>query len=193
MKYNIFIFAYDPEALLAQTTADCLKSVIECSKGEDYEIRIITEKGIVQAINRAWREATGEYIVMLNNDLIIRDPHWLQKLTNPGAITGWQISTNHFTKLTEPHGACYAMQKLVQEKIGEVDELFANGYGFDDVDYFLRARDLGIPFIDGAVKLDHQGNVTWQKYRPEWKEGGMAENAEKFWKKWAKRTDLVNP
>lgn len=189
VKYSIVFLNYDPENR-KDFVPLCLKSVIESSVGYAYElIRIRDVEGYVRAVNAGLRQAKGEFIFIVNDDVVIDDPKWLEKMAMPGIITSWRVNKFHITGEMILDGACYCIPREVYEKLGDFDERYAEGYGCDEVDYWFRAKEKDIPMIGVSVNLKHLENKTYQTYFSEKKNWMTERNEELFRAKWKNRID----
>lgn len=164
MKYSIILPFFDPDFRKSLMFTNLLKSVVENSKGRDYELVIVKNgPSYVESHNIGLQNAKGDYLVVLNDDVVVEDPEWLQKLTTDG-IASWKVGEFHLAPIQLPQAACFAMSRSVFEKLGLMDDDFKHGKNYEDTDYFMRARDLKIPFYDAQVKLTHVGGQTLATY-----------------------------
>jgi len=185
MFVSIVITYYDPQQRKVDMLCDLVRSIGENSFGKNYKLEIVLNgKSYVDSINEGLRRSTGDYIIILNDDVLIEDPEWIDKLCKPDCISAWQLGEFHLTKDKVPDAACFAMSKEVQKRIGFMDERFRDGINFEDTDYFFRAKELGIPFLDAGVKLKHYGNITLDKYFLDEKWGKTYRNESIFYQKW---------
>lgn len=154
--------------------SDCLHA-LALNSPKDIEVIVKAGGTFAENCNAGASEATGDTIVVLNDDTVVQ-PGWLQPLVAPipddAGITGAQlfypdgtiqhagiyfdapndILTAHNITWEEPSGprdavtgACLAIHRPLFEHLGGFDEGFRNGY--EDVDLCLRARDLGVPIL----------------------------------------------
>lgn len=163
MKYSILLRHFDPDHKLCEMAKECMHSIISNSTGEDYEIIVLDRPGIAGDFNRGFAQARGEYIVVVANDCIIQDPDWLKKFPIPGTITGWRESSGEFNKDIVDFSAAFCIPREVWARIGDFDTGF-EGYGYEDDDFFYRAKQLGIPFQVVPVKLVHNESATFKAY-----------------------------
>ncbi len=141
----------------------------------DRYIHFKKNKGYGPAVNKGVQEATGEFVVVANNDLFfVHD--WLsmaltlfQQDATIGAISAHQtlkpvdfIVTN--TKVVVPgemFGALWAMRKQVYLKLKGLDESFLWGM-WEDRDLWFRLKQNNYTLVKAGVVM-HVGNATWGK------------------------------
>lgn len=165
MKYSIIVPYYDPQYVKTHLITECLKSIVENSKGQDYELVIVKDgPSYVESHNIGLSNAKGDYLVVVNDDIIIEDPEWLQKLTQDDGISAWKIGEFHLAPIPMPQASCFCFSRPTFLRLGLMDEAYKHGKNYEDTDYFLRARDLKMPFYDAQIKLSHVGNQTLGTY-----------------------------
>lgn len=186
MKYSIILPYYDPEYKKTHLVTECIQSIVENSKGKDYELIIVKDgPSYVQSHNIGLSNAHGDYLVIVNDDIVILDPEWLDKLTIDNGIASWQVGMGHDILEELPNAACWLMSRPTFEKLGLMDERYKDGHNYEDTDYFLKAYKLEIPFYDAKVTLRHYGNQTFSKYIPqEVNQASHDRNREIFRTKW---------
>jgi len=132
--------------------------------------------GFAQSINRGIDKATSDYILLLNNDVIIQDSKWLfnmvtNMINNNLDITspefGWLDKDWHYIPKAERHkhdeskvfkypvGWCLLVKREVFEK-QKMPECFFKGY-FEDVFWWWKIREhfkAGITQV-GIKHLEH--------------------------------------
>lgn len=187
-------------------TCKCIDSVIENSK--DYriiatadgskisEIQTITEAlksaerfshvinltniGFPGNTNRALKITDAEYIVIINNDVTVRDA-WLEKLETeflrygedcflgPSGAAVSQIGGNtrsdRFPEVDYLGWSTIFSTKRCFDRVGLLDEHFDIGY-YEDVDFGLRAKKLGIKSFIFSPPLKHEGGFSMNKIEP---------------------------
>ena len=138
--------------------------------------------GFAGACNQGIRAAGGDWVVILNNDVIVA-PGWLEGLLEAAQYWGLQIVTPairegkhdydiavYSRELTgrmqrvirrgRANGICFMAHKRVFEAIGLFDEQFRIGQ-YEDKDFFLRASKAGFKLgTVGCSFLHHFGSVT---------------------------------
>jgi beta-1,4-mannosyl-glycoprotein beta-1,4-N-acetylglucosaminyltransferase len=143
--------------------------------------------GYTKATNEGMKVATGEYIVLLNNDTVILDQGrknvWIDMLMSPFlndprvGLTGPMVVRNSETYRDFVIFFCAMFKKEVMDKIGYLDEIFNPGFG-EDVDYAIRIKQAGykivqVPsksekyaepnFMIGEFPIFHKGEVTFSE------------------------------
>lgn len=135
--------------------------------------------GYPKAVNLGMSAATGEYVILLNNDTVLYNNTWLDQLLEPfnnhskAGITG-------LIKRYQGHKPwvlffCAAIKREVINKIGLLDETFTPGCG-EDIDYCIRAYSAGYSIhqvpevrldgvegtnkVAGPFPIFHEGGVT---------------------------------
>jgi GT2 family glycosyltransferase len=133
--------------------------------------------GFAKTVNKGIEAATGNIIILLNNDIRIDNPAWLKIITENmeenalylTAPAGGRMTPNfdyipgEATKAGEKFsylvGWCLAIRKEVFDKIGLVPTNFQKGF-FEDTLFGLRARKAGfkmdITEDTGVRHLYHQ-------------------------------------
>jgi N-acetylglucosaminyl-diphospho-decaprenol L-rhamnosyltransferase len=174
-------------------------------------IRLIRNQqnlGCAAGWNQGVAASTGEWIVVLNNDVLLTDG-WLQGMLDaaerlrldvvtPGIREGeadydldaWArefISRMRgVQRLGVADGICFMVRRRVFDAVGTFDEHFRIGQ-FEDIDFFRRARLAGFRLgIVGGSFIHHFGSVTQKAIRkaPSGGNGYMAENRAYYRKKW---------
>ncbi len=173
-------------------------------------VKVITNienLGFAGACNQGIRSVSGEWIVVMNNDVILsRD--WLSELLEAAekfeldmvtpAIREGELNydiniyaaelTSRMRHLVRPgqvNGICFMAKRLVFDTIGVFDENFRIGQ-YEDKDLFLRARKAGFRLgTVGASFIHHFGSITQKsvKGRKEASEYALLNKAY-FNKKW---------
>lgn len=198
---SVIIPAYNNSALTLNCLGDVIKTcgveyevllVDDCSTEPVYRVipklfrdvkvlRNDTNVGFIKSVNAGLRQAKGDYLLLLNNDLRISDPGWLIRLLGGTTTRGLDLSsvaggvldadlnyvpgetkteTGEFSYLV---GWCLLFSRQVYETLGPLDEIFGVGL-FDDADYSFRARAAGfkLGIIEG-VGLTHLYHQTFLK------------------------------
>lgn len=202
MKFSIIIPTLNRWDLLYK----CLKSIKENTDLTDGEVIVVSngckdhtpfhfEKefkdihfhlvhwphplGYPKAVNMGMSAATGDYVILLNNDTVLFDKSWLDQLLEPfnnhpkagvtGLIKRYQGGKPWILFF------CAAIKRGVINKIGLLDETFTPGCG-EDIDFCIRAYNAGysihqVPEIKldgingtnkvaGPFPIYHEGGVT---------------------------------
>lgn len=217
MKVSIIIPCYWANEELYQMTIKCLNSLNDTTDTEPSEVLIINDGsplnphlidetnfvqqfkqidrkkngGYVVAVNTGLYHATGDVIIVANNDLVFIDPNWLKELLRPlregydissirvSDADGWTVEDRY--EENAKFGSIFAMKRGVYEKLGGFDEYF-KGY-FTDLDYRRKALNAGFRIVKNHAGLvEHIGKATYKQVDPEDRE--YWEMKERFMEKW---------
>jgi GT2 family glycosyltransferase len=170
-------------------------------------IRNAENLGCALAWNQGVRASQGEWIVILNNDVIVA-PAWLAGLiafseqeridiASPAIREGmlnydigpyardFVSRMGGVARMGVADGICFMVRRRVFESVGAFDENFRIGQ-FEDADFFRRAAAAGFRLgTTGRSFIHHFGSVTQDALRG--KSPGRpyeAENREYFRRKW---------
>lgn len=163
--------------------------------------------GCAPAWNQGVRESTTEWVVLLNNDVIV-SPGWLEGLLSFAREHGVDVVTpairegeynydiveyskrfvetmGEVSRMGTADGICFMVNRRVFQAVGEFDENFRIGQ-FEDTDFFRRAALGGFRLgITGRSFLHHFGSVTQKAICKENKIGPYeAQNRIYYRKKW---------
>lgn len=138
--------------------------------------------GYTKAVNEGLRVVNGEYIVLLNDDTVIKGSQWLDLLEKPFkdpqvGITGPMKFTWMCGEIERTAMAfwCVMIRQTLIQEIGLLDEVFNPGMG-EDGDYCIRAELVGYKLVqvpeDGSKEFGegtdnlsfpiyHKGNGTF--------------------------------
>ena len=138
--------------------------------------------GYPKAVNMGMSAATGDIVILLNNDTAMLGNYWYEMLTSPFAsdpkagITG--VIKRYQGGKPWVLFFCAAIKREVINKIGLLDETFTPGCG-EDIDYCIRAYNAGFNIIQtpdeilksitgtnkmtGGFPIYHDGGVTVNK------------------------------
>jgi len=151
---------------------------VDFIKNQYFDAKVIrnTENvGIPKARNQGIVAARSDFIVLMDNDVIVRDG-WMEELldymnkdNDIVGIEAWQINkdfeachkcSNHSERFDYLGGACCIYRKAVFERIGLLDEGFSPAY-YEDVDICIRARKAGFKLTWlPTVKIKHREHAT---------------------------------
>lgn len=146
-----------------------------------------TNRGCAAAWNQGVRNASREWVVVLNNDVVV-SKNWLEGLVRFAEENGVDIATpairegplnyalseyaHEFVskmqavkRLGVANGICFMVRRGVFDKAGLFDEKFRIGQ-FEDADFFLRAKLAGFKLgTTGRAFIHHFGSVTQNAIR----------------------------
>lgn len=205
MKFSIVIPTYNRWDLLSR----CLRSIKDNTDLTDGEVIVVSNGctdhtpfyfdenfkdknfhlvhwpkplGYPKAVNMGMSAATGDIVILLNNDIAILGNSWYSILTEPfttdpsagvtGVIKRYQGGKPWILFF------CAAIKRDVINKIGLLDETFTPGCG-EDIDYCMRAFNAGYSIVQtpdenlsnitgtnkmtGTFPIFHEGGVTVNK------------------------------
>ena len=187
MKYSIVIPTYNN---CEKYLKPCIDSIIKHTDLEDVELIISangctdnTDKylnylasavphfdviwdpapaGFAVATNRGIKKAKGEKIVLLNNDTLILDNNWLERLDTGDISAVW----TQYSPITQRRFAvffCVMIDAKVFQAIGYLNEDFSTG-GCEDIEFCYRAEEAGFRinarFDDGSFPIYHKAEGT---------------------------------
>ncbi len=227
-KVSVVILSYNSPKLMKTT----LDSVISQSNYPNLEIIVVdnnsnqetinllekysniklilnkTNYGFAKGNNIGMKASTGEYIILLNNDVIVT-PGWISRLLfycqkdNVGLVgpvtnnigneakinydlnNYRNYTVNHWGKTLEVNNIaafCVMMSRQVYKRVGELDERFGRGM-FEDDDYCYRIKKLGLKIlIADDIFIYHYGGASFNPL-PEYQKL-FIENKSKFEEKW---------
>lgn len=112
--------------------------------------------GIGKALNRGLSLAKGDFLCVLNNDIILHDS-LADFCDNEGVVTGKVANQSD-----DKPRSFYVMPRWVYETIGGYDEQFEVGY-WEDNDLIKRWENAAIPIKILDKHIDHVGGGTIDK------------------------------
>lgn len=139
--------------------------------------------GYTKSTNLGIKEASGEFVILLNNDTEILPSvfnYWIEKLNEPFvnnekmALTGTLKLFDHDIQQDFIVFCCAMIRRKVFDQIGILDEIFSPGYG-EDIDFSMRVLKHGLQWecVDittpsdetgmhiGTFPIWHKGNKTF--------------------------------
>ena len=172
------------EAIMKNTSPEDLEIIIVangCTDGTEeyirnlqtlFNIKLLSFKdalGYAKANNEGIKIATGEYIVLLNNDaFLIEQPKntWLNMLKKPFLFNEKVGITAPLIGHSDPANRdfavffCVMIKREVFDKIGLLDEVFGVGGG-EDTDFCIKAVDIGYTMVQvPEVQTFHNGTMV---------------------------------
>lgn len=157
-----------------------LQRLTDSLKGYDeIVISANIKEGYAIPINRGLRIAHGDYLVVMNDDLILRQGD-IRDLCDPNFVTSPIVSGQK----QDFWGCCFCLPRWVYEKVGGLWEGYKISY-FDDNEYINILRKNNIPMK--SVETVHFENVdgggrTLHTF-PDHKDF-FEENRQKFVERW---------
>lgn len=166
----------------------------------DAQVILIGNDSYAVNVNNGLEAATGDYLVICNNDCEFVQLDWLEHLLKP-LKEGYDISKEGYDissivtsdqgwetrdEITEDDrfGSLWAMKRIVYETLGGLDERFGLG-NFEDADYYLRAKEAGFRIgKNWAGIVEHKGRATFDVVDP--KHEIFETNKAKFIAKWGR-------
>jgi GT2 family glycosyltransferase len=170
-------------------------------------VRNDTNRGCAPAWNQGAQLAQREWIVILNNDVLLA-PGWLDALVqfaeekpvdiaSPAIREGLlnypfeDYARQFMTRMRDVHragvanGVCFMVRRRVFESVGNFDEEFRIGQ-FEDTDFFWRAQRAGFRLgTTGRAFLHHFGSATQSELRQSnAADSYEAQNRSHFRRKW---------
>lgn len=208
-KVSIIIPCYFADERFVEMTGNCLDTLSGVDEviivddgspvtpvyGEEYiYVSRLENGGYAAAVNTGLKEATGEVIVVCNNDIEFIQPDWLKHLLKPlkegydiasirtTDADGWE--TDDYISEDDKFGSIWAMKREVYETIGGLDETFGKGY-FEDLDYHHRAKREGFRVAKNHAGLvEHKGKATFKEVDPD--DTSFLTARDRFIAKWGK-------
>ena len=162
--------------------------------------------GFIKSTNHGieYVRKNADYVLFLNNDIVIQDPKWLINMVNSfddstgavGPISNYvmgvqserynsQLPLIHYAKFLI--GFCYLIRKDVLDKVGVLDERFGIGMN-EDLDLSIRIRKAGYKLkINRGVFVHHLGSKSLSLVLKDFKETEDLTRAMLI-EKWGKET-----
>lgn len=126
--------------------------------------------GAPEAYNEGIKRCDGEFILLLNDDVVMLSDEWLELLTKPlespdVGLTG----PLKFTIIDSTKEAfafwCVMIKRKVFEKIGYLDNIFYP-FGFEDVDFCIRASRAGYKLVQVPENVSNKFLEEGPKGKP---------------------------
>jgi len=121
--------------------------------------------GYARAVNIGWSMADGDYIVTLNNDLMM-PAGWLEQMLKdyqPGTLAPQDVNAPGI--IEDSHWfSLVLMDRETFTKIGYLNEII--NYRFHDQEYSIRVKKAGLKVNrTGNVVVDHINSLTYRKMK----------------------------
>ena len=185
--------------IVANGCIDNTKEYVE-SLGDPFKLVWSEEAiGYTKATNLGIKEATGEYVVLLNNDTELlpqAQNTWLnmmsEKFADPtvgivGPLELFDTYSNHHVLIF----FCVMVRKTVFDKIGLLDEIYSPGGG-EDIDFTIRVKQAGYKSVAIASSFSKDASTNVGNV-PIWhKDNQTFKDIPEYTKVIVKRNGLVN-
>lgn len=133
------------------------------------------EKSLAQKINIGLELASGDYLIVSNDDVVSSRGH-LADLCEYGKVLSPMVNEGVFKKF---HAHLFCLPKEIYREVGGYDESF-DGVYYIDSDYWIRLKDAGYtPEICEKVSVDHRHPASTISTLPE-RERSMSRGREWF-------------
>ena len=145
------------------------------------------------------KEATGEYLLLLNNDTEVITPRWLEEMimyaqqervgcVGPGYM-GRLVYAQDVYAVT---AACLMVRKSVYDEVNGLDESFA--VAFNDVDFCVRVREAGYTNVfTPFAQLYHYESKSRGLDESPAKRKRFESEVKRFQQRWAKQLAAGDP
>ena len=149
---------------------DCTKETLEYVGALGHPFKMIWSHkplGFSGANNAGIKQAKGDVIVLLNDDIVLLPgqpkDHWLHLLIEP-FLADSSVGMTGAVKFTfDCRGIdreaiafwCVMIKREVITRVGLLDEIF-HPYGCEDIDYSIRASNLGYRLVQVPVDNPHR-------------------------------------
>lgn len=158
-----------------------LKRLVDSLEGYD-ELLVMGNwrEGYAKPINRGLNLATGDFLIVMNDDLVMDKGGSLRDICKPGVVTSPTVDGHE-----QPFWGCvFCIPREVYEKVGGLDERYRISY-FDDDDYIntLRKHRIEMESVPLVNFWNPSGGGTTLHEFPDHNEF-FAENKQKFIEKW---------
>ena len=180
MKISLIIPYYEVD----DTKKAILKRCLDSMKDQYDEVILVVQPkgagiGFSKAVNKGYELATGDYLIMCSDDVILKKGT-LKQLCDPESVVSAHIEEQ---VVQDFWGTLWCTPRWVYEKVGGLFEGYRISY-FDDDDYINTLKQAGIPMHSvPTVNVQHpEGGRTLHTF-PDHDEF-FAGNQELFKKRW---------
>lgn len=157
----------------------CVKSLPHV---DEFVVVVNDGIGFAKAVNRGMRLAKGDYIAVLNNDIVWESGD-IRDLCIPGVVTSPVVNGRN-----QPFWGCFfVVPRTVYETVGGLDERYGMAY-YEDDDYIMGLKTSGISMrgVD-ACRVWTEGGQTFRHLDPKEKSELFIRNRDIFNSKWSTR------
>jgi GT2 family glycosyltransferase len=195
--------------IIDNASSDDTKKFLEDFAKSRANVRLIRNRdnlGWVKAVNQGLRLSQAPYVVIMNNDTVVKTEGWLTKmitvadsekeigLVNPcfDAKGAAASPERPYIELDFCRGYCILIKRPVIDKIGYLDEAYGMGY-YDDDDYSVRATRAGFKCVRAnGVVVEHLRDSTFSRLFGDNKRAELHEkNKRLFYSKWGRRLNFA--
>jgi beta-1,4-mannosyl-glycoprotein beta-1,4-N-acetylglucosaminyltransferase len=128
--------------------------------------------GFPKAINMGIKRSTGDYVVLLNDDVVFipqSKNEWLDIMSAPFTtpenvgVTGLKLLGSSFSKQEYLMFFCVMFRRSVIDVIGLLDENFSPAF-VEDEEYCLRATQFGYKIQEVGAQVYHKSSATLNNF-----------------------------
>jgi GT2 family glycosyltransferase len=110
--------------------------------------------GWAKAVNDGVKQSHGDYIYVINNDLMIEDPAWMDKMAAPNTVTAGSGSPFTLTGDLDLELTLFCVPRNVWDAVGGMDGDYAEGLCYDDNQFLADVRAAG--FKTAIIPIAHR-------------------------------------
>lgn len=182
-KHSVIYLDYDPDNRNTEMRRQSRELLEKHLNGAEL-IVAVNIKGQANALNWGLAQATGDFLHVVSNDVMIEDPDWLTKLAAPDTITAYAGITFCLTGQLDLALDLWCIPRNVYQAIGGYEQEYADGYGWDDNHLLAKARAAGFKTEIRPVKARHlAASGTFRAYNDLEKFREMGERNKAIFKK----------
>lgn len=180
----------------------CTDNTREYLNSLHFDVKVVWSDeaiGYPKAINLGLEQATGEYIVLLNNDTELLPQYnncWLEMMRQPFiddpsvGITGPLQLFDEYSNHPALIFFCVMIKKQIFDEIGVLDEIFTPGGG-EDIDFSIRTINHGYKVLP-LTEVEFNGTTNVGKF-PIWhKDNKTFGEISEYGQYFIKRNGLIN-
>jgi GT2 family glycosyltransferase len=173
---------YVQEIIVVENGSKVLKDVIHFDNPIGY----------AAAVNAGLKQATGDFVLILNSDAAIETIDWASRLAlrflsdeSIGIVIPWLKNDGEPRHSPQIVGPCWAVRRETLDRIGNLCSDYGSGY-YEDTDFFMTAITAGFKVVaEEGVKVTHAGQSTFKAlYTEDEIKKLSSTNYEKYTSKW---------